>query len=130
MPGGGRRPGSAGWDALRGLAVALEDEDPQVRRQTVWCSAGRSALRRSLSRSWCWAPPCEVRLAAAKALQVLGGPARDALPALEHARGDPDEGVASAARSALAAIDSRPYGKPLRHWVAKLGHPRPKVRRT
>ncbi|WP_406694145.1 HEAT repeat domain-containing protein [Singulisphaera sp. Ch08] len=118
-------------EALAELAIALEDEDPKVRRQAVWALGrplGPEAI--GLLIQAIGHPRAEVRKDAIDAVKSLGILAKDALPALEQAREDPDVGVSSVAGYARSYVSDRLHGKTLRHWAGRLLDPRPRIRRN
>jgi HEAT repeat protein len=105
-------------EAVRALAEALEDEDPDVRRQALRAllivrpgpmdRAMLGVLIRDLGD-----PNEGVRLAAVKGLIRAGLAARFALPALQAAaRNDPDEDVRRLAGDAVGRLQGGGTGEP------------------
>ncbi len=95
--------GKAAFPAL-GKAKALEDPDPEARRLVIESlSCMGAAAVAPLTAALADDNP-GVRRAAARSLGTLGRDARPALPALEKAVSDPEEGVRTTAAKALKLL--------------------------
>jgi hypothetical protein len=108
--------GALSRDAVSILIANLRTDDARLRQTTILALAafGREAhaavpalieqLGTQQTGSW-EVPPTIIRMQAAFALGRIGAPAREAMPALRHALGDPSVSVQRAAAEALRRIE-------------------------